>query len=109
MEEFEYFLLFKGNIEKKIAKFDINSNEINIGNPNIINQIIKDYTIFINSFKNKCIFLHTKDIEKMKYTNDKTIVDFFITPNSDNLQDFVKIKIQKNGFLLFLQLLMIVI
>ena len=44
MEEFEYFLLFKGNIEKKIAKFDINSNEINIGNPNIINQIIKDYT-----------------------------------------------------------------
>lgn len=96
MEEFEYFLLFKGNIEKKIAKFDINSNEINIGNPNIINQIIKDYTIFINSFKNKCIFLHTKDIEKMKYTNDKTIVDFFITPNSDNLQDFVKIVENKN-------------
>lgn len=77
MEELEYFSLNEGKIEKNIVKLDFDINNIDIHNEKIINYIIKDYTIFINSFKNKCKLFHIINFNKTCDYEKENLEEFF--------------------------------
>ncbi len=91
MDKLEYFILCNGKLRKQEANIDLDKNKIDIDIKNMIKYTIEKFTVFINSFKDKCIFFYTKDIEKIKYINDEFVIDFFKTPNEKNKREFLKI------------------